>query len=250
MPNKMSLHELFAFAEETPKAACSQEALNRIKANVNAQILSKPKHNKIIRIVIIAAAITLTAAVTVAAAGQWLGLRPFTKQEKQSIKQPAYAVFSQDAPEASEPHIFGETAQIIDEEYLDGTRSFLFTSIDTWATEETGAQYSIPEFVFENGDIAIFTKSDTQGWGLQKGDTLTLSFAQNVKENPRADAIGDNISIGIIKNGVPHTLTTEKNLTIQYEYTADKDSTYYFFVQNASAASVVIKQGTIAHNED
>lgn len=97
----------------------------------------------------------------------------------------------------------------------------------------------IPSIYFSPSHMIIFTRSDGQGWTLNKGNSFTLNFTLDERQSLTMET-------GYVVNGEYHTITPHiKGIDFSETVTADQDGTYYFCVTNLSSENAVIVDGTI-----
>ena len=107
----------------------------------------------------------------------------------------------------------------------------------------------MPVLLMGNGDLAVLTRTDGQGWTLEAGEKLTLEFSLDLENCPGADKDGERLVVGYRKDGEVVEQITEKRRNFSYTIQAQEAGSYCFFVKNASAGNVVLLNGTI-RNED
>lgn len=192
------------------------------------------------------AAVLLTACGAAVAAEHLFGLRLFDDTERLALQQPQYAVIAGEPIDGTGPRISAEAAEILLPEYLGETVRFTFTDAGTVAgTPGSTAETTFPDFVFDNGGVAILTRSDNRGWLLQKGDTLTIRFAQNTRDNPSADETGSRMELGIIQDGEPLYLSDADELQTEYVFTAGESGTYWFYLKNYASNAIIVENVTV-----
>ena len=111
------------------------------------------------------------------------------------------------------------------------------TNIETTKEDDI---YQIPELMFFNSNIVIFTQNNA-GWNLQKGDQINLSF-----EKYPSEIENQAIEIGVIYNKALNKGEVLRDLEGTYTYTAEEPGEYYLYMIGGSTESITLKSGEIA----
>ena len=111
------------------------------------------------------------------------------------------------------------------------------TNIETTKEDDI---YQIPELMFFNSNIVIFTQNNV-GWNLQKGDQINLSF-----EKYPSEIENQAIEIGVLYNKALNKGEVLRDLEGTYTYTAEEPGEYYLYMIGGSTESITLKSGEIA----
>ncbi len=256
MTEKIELHDLFAQIDDTTQLNTQGIREERIKAAVLDKI-QPPQTERIRRgrpsrrwfAALIAAACALVLSMGVCAlTGGLFGVRLLDDSQRQALQTPRYAVIAGSRlPETGDDErlLTGYSAQILDEEYLAENELIFFDSVGTITGETEDGQTAFPEFIFENGDTAILTQPQGEGWQLQQGDTITVTFRQNIQDNPNAFPQGNKLSLGVILDGIPQDLWQGSDTSFTFCYTAPRAGTFYFYLQDLSSEPVIITDAAV-----
>ena len=217
---------------------------------INKRMVSNGKR-KIVFIIAVVAVLTISTICTFAAyETSFFGINPFTEANHESLMNPPAAYFTEQLLENQRPSIFDTSADIIEAKYLTKDSGFSFTSIGTVEAISNNDCWTVPSFMFNNGDVALLVQANESGWCLDEGEVITLSISQNITDNTAADKDGDRIGIGVVSEGVPTSLTTIKSLSAIIEFAVPETGTYYFYLQNGSAGIIVVDSISLQVSED
>lgn len=256
MSNKVDMYEIFADMNDTSHLDAGDMDLSSIKSRVFQTIGQQPEISKeskskpslrFRRAIIIAVAACLILAslgAYAATTGTLFGVTLFADVEQEQLLD-QYAVITGSRIEGMERDAYGYSADILDEDYFNDDNEFIFNSAGTIEAQKATQGYQVPDFVFDNGDMAIITKGKSDGWKLERGESVRLSFRQNVEDNPNASKDGDILEVGIIVDGKPMPLQTIDGIETEFQYTASERGTYYFYIQNYSADVVIVADASI-----
>ena len=118
-------------------------------------------------------------------------------------------------------------------------KDFMPTAITAFDTNEENGVYKIPEIMFFNSNVVIFT-NDGKGWNLEKGNKINVIYEKYQSE------IGDQvIEIGTIYNKVLNSGEQDNDLQGSYSFTADNSGEYYLYMIGGSTESITLKGGEI-----
>lgn len=136
-------------------------------------------------------------------------------------------------------------SQIADETSFNKT--IPYNSVSDIALSKSEEGFAIPDFLFNSGDIAVFTQEDSSGWFLKKGDVLTVTL----KTNPYfsgASGDGESILFGYILNKKFYEIDTQASAEITFTFTAPEDGIYYPCVENFAMSYIKILSGQVTVN--
>ena len=120
-----------------------------------------------------------------------------------------------------------------------------FDDVGTVSGTKDDSAVKFPEFVFNNGEVAILTNKNGSGWKMEENDTITISLSQNLKDNPHAFSEGNKMALGVIVDGIPNELRCDNDPNMEYTYTAEKSAEVYFYVQDFSSEPIVVSGAMI-----
>lgn len=253
MRESIELHELFSQLDDTEQIdlrGADPERIRRLTEKKLAQAGQKSSAHRKIFLTGLAAALAMgLAACAAAVSAQVWGVQLFDQKQKDRLNGPLYAVItsaSQPAQDQEERVLAGFSEEILDIDYLNENKIPFFDEVGTVSGSEERAGMAFPEFVFDNGEIAIFTKADGSGWKMEENGTLTLSLRQNQKDNPHASPDGDKLALGVIVDGIPCELLCGYDPEPEYTYTAQSAGEVYFYVQNFSAGPIVVADAKVS----
>lgn len=99
-----------------------------------------------------------------------------------------------------------------------------------------------PEFIGENGAVAILTKEDGKGWDCSPGDRITWLFEKYLPQNKSDQAI----AIGYIKDGIMyHPKIYQEEIGGEYQVEVNHSGTVYIYILCVSSDPVAVKAGRI-----
>lgn len=127
-----------------------------------------------------------------------------------------------------------------------GNNILLPYTVKEFETECKDGKYIVPEIIFWNGDMVIFTKEDGSGWQLNKGDSLILELENNDDKNSESKYI----SFGYVYNG--KLVETEKmigQVNQPFEIVAEKKGEYYICIMNVGVDSITFRGEIRMENE-
>lgn len=117
--------------------------------------------------------------------------------------------------------------------------NFTPSAIAEIETLEEDNIYKIPELMFFNSNVVIYTQNKS-GWNLQKGDQIHLNFEVYPSK------IGNQaFEIGVIYNKVLNKGEVFQDLTGTYTYTAEEPGEYFIYMIGGSTESISLKTGEI-----
>jgi len=97
--------------------------------------------------------------------------------------------------------------------------------ISKFIVKEENDKYITPEIIGTNGSISVFTKEDSSGWALNKGQVLTVNFNKyksKIIEHQTA-------TIGYVLNGKMVNGENFSELSGNCKITADELGEYYIY---------------------
>ena len=128
----------------------------------------------------------------------------------------------------TEPKPYVSCGVITDEESLNLAGSSLVKA-------EDGA---IPETFLSPGYMAVFARTDAEGWQVSDGETVSVSFT--LAENQTID-----MEAGFVLNGTYHKLFRALGPTLSTEFTPEEGGTLYLCLTNRSSQTAVLQSGSI-----
>lgn len=255
MKNSIELHELFSQLDDTERMNLRAADAKRIRrltekklALAGSESTPRSARRRFFLTGLAAALAMVLAACAAAVSAQVWGVQLFDQKQKDRLSGPLYAVsssVSQPAQGQPERVLAGFSEEILDIDFLNENRIPFFDEVGTVSGSEEKTGMVFPSFVFDNGEVAIFTRADGSGWQLKEADSLTLSLRQNRKENPHASPDGDKLALGVIVDGIPCELLCGYDPEPEYTYTAQSAGEVYFYVQNFSAGPIVVEDTVI-----
>jgi len=129
----------------------------------------------------------------------------------------------------TEPKPYASCGVITDEESLNLAGSSLVEAKD-------GA---VPETFISPGYMAVFARTDADGWQVSGGETVSVSFT--LAENQTID-----MEAGFVLNGTYHKLFRALGPTLSTEFTPEQAGTLYLCLTNRSSRTAVLQSGNIA----
>lgn len=122
-----------------------------------------------------------------------------------------------------------------------------YNSVSDVVLSKSDTGFNVPDFLFNSGDIAVFTQTASNGWSLKKGDTLTVTL----KTDPYfsgADGNGESILFGYILDKKFYEMDTQTNTEFTFTLTAPEDGIYYPCIENFSISYIKILSGEVETN--
>lgn len=101
---------------------------------------------------------------------------------------------------------------------------------------------AIPEVFISPGYMAVFARTEADGWEVSSGETVSVSFTL-------ADGQSIDMEAGYVLNGTYHELFRALGPEFSTEFTAEEDGTLYFCVMNRSSRTAVIQNGSVESSE-
>ncbi|HIT90042.1 MAG TPA: hypothetical protein IAC41_06460 [Candidatus Merdenecus merdavium] len=217
-----------------------KEELKKSK-NVSSFFLSKVGLIVIVGIILIGMSTVVYAAIS----GQLQGIFKSTSEiEKQiNIKRPEINPTTEDmVTEREEVDEFTINSNVVDETSFEDN---LFRSVvtDMPLAQLEKDTYSEKDLIFDQENIAIFTKENGEGWKMKKGDTMELSisidptFADSEQE-------GESIRFAYVFQKKYNILTIEKinneNKIIKIDI--PEDGEYFPAIENISLTYIKINE--------
>ena len=129
----------------------------------------------------------------------------------------------------TEPKPYVSCGVITDEESLNLAGSSLVEAKD-------GA---VPETYISPGYMAVFARTDAEGWQVSGGETVSVSFT--LAENQTIE-----LEAGFVLNGTYHKLFRALGPTLSTEFTPEQAGTLYLCLTNRSSRTAVLQSGNIA----
>lgn len=104
--------------------------------------------------------------------------------------------------------------------------------------EESG---SYPKLIIPNGDMALLTQENGEGWRLAAGDSVTVSYKLYATEGN-----GTTLLLGHVKDSIIMEDELAKETFLgQYTFTASEDGVYYFYLMGASSDYVAVEKVSV-----
>ena len=129
----------------------------------------------------------------------------------------------------TEPKPYVSCGVITDEESLNLAGSSLVEAKD-------GA---VPETYISPGYMAVFARTEEDGWQVSGGETASVSFT--LAENQTIE-----LEAGFVLNGTYHKLFRALGPTLSTEFTPEQAGTLYLCLTNRSSRTAVLQSGNIA----
>lgn len=136
-------------------------------------------------------------------------------------------------------------SQIADETSFNKT--IPYNSVSDIALSKSEEGFAIPDFLFNSGDIAVFTQEDSGGWFLKKGDVLTVTL----KIDPyfsESDGNGEGFVFGYLLGQKFYETDSQYDTEFNFTMTALEDGVYYPCVQNLSNGYSKVLSGQVTVN--
>lgn len=176
---------------------------------------------------LLAAAIMLLALGGACLAGvRYFGVGSAKGADERELTKPLPTEASSEA--AAEPKPYTSCGVITDEESLNLAGSSLVQTGD-------GA---VPETFISPGYMAVFARTEAEGWEALSGETVSLSFTL-------ADGQTIDMEAGYVQNGVYHKLFRALGPELSTEFTTEEAGTLYFCLTNRSSRTAVIESGSV-----
>ena len=128
----------------------------------------------------------------------------------------------------TEPKPYVSCGVITDEESLNLAGSSLVEAKD-------GA---VPETYISPGYMAVFARTDAEGWQVSGGETVLVSYT--LAENQTIE-----LEAGFVLNGTYHKLFRALGPTLSTEFTPEQAGTLYLCLTNRSSRTAVLQSGSI-----
>ena len=179
---------------------------------------------------ILAAALLLLALCGACFAGvRYFGVGSAKGKDFEELTEPLPTeAVSSDAMTESEPKPYASCGVIPDEESLHLAGSSLVKMEDG----------TIPEVFISPGYMAVFARTEADGWQVSGGETVSVSFT--LAENQSID-----MEAGYVLNGAYHPLFRALGPELSTEFTAGEDGTLYFCVIDRSSQTAVLEGGSV-----
>ena len=177
--------------------------------------------------VLLAAAILLLALGGACLAGvRYFGVGSARGADVRELTKPLPTEASSEA--AAEPKPYTSCGVIANEEGLNLAGSSLVQTGD-------GA---VPETFISPGYMAVFARTEAEGWEALSGETVSLSFTL-------ADGQTIDMEAGYVQNGVYHKLFRALGPELSTDFTTEEAGTLYFCLTNRSSRTAVIESGCV-----
>lgn len=175
----------------------------------------------------LAAAIMLLALGGACLAGvRYFGVGSARGADERELTKPLPTEASSEA--AAEPKPYTSCGVIANEEGLNLAGSSLVQTGD-------GA---VPETFISPGYMAVFARTEAEGWEALSGETVSLSFTL-------ADGQTIDMEAGYVQNGVYHKLFRALGPELSTDFTTEEAGTLYFCLTNRSSRTAVIENGSV-----
>ena len=179
---------------------------------------------------LLAAVVLLLALGGACFAGvQVFGVGSAKGKDVRELMKPLPTQTVSEAQTETEPKPYASCGVILDEEDLRLAGSSLVEA-------EDGA---IPETFLSPGYMAVFARTDAEGWQVSDGETVSVSFT--LAENQTID-----MEAGFVLNGTYHKLFRALGPTLSTEFTPEEGGTLYLCLTNRSSQTAVLQSGNIA----
>ena len=178
---------------------------------------------------LLAAAVLLLALGGACFAGvQVFGVGSAKGKDVRELTKPLPTQTVSEAQTETEPKPYASCGVILDEEDLSLAGSSLVKA-------EDGA---IPETFLSPGYMAVFARTDAEGWQVSDGETVSVSFT--LAENQTID-----MEAGFVLNGTYHKLFRALGPTLSTEFTPEEGGTLYLCLTNRSSRTAVLQSGSV-----
>ena len=178
---------------------------------------------------LLAAVVLLLALGGACFAGvQVFGVGSAKGKDVRELTKPLPTQTVSEAQTETEPKPYASCGVILDEEDLSLAGSSLVKA-------EDGA---IPETFLSPGYMAVFARTDAEGWQVSDGETVSVSFT--LAENQTID-----MEAGFVLNGTYHKLFRALGPTLSTEFTPEEGGTLYLCLTNRSSRTAVLQSGSV-----
>lgn len=179
--------------------------------------------------VLLAAAIMLLALGGACLAGvRYFGVGSAKGADERELTKPLPTEASSEAAAEPMPKPKPSCGVIANEESLNLAGSSLVQTGD-------GA---VPETFISPGYMAVFARTEAEGWEALSGETVSLSFTL-------ADGQTIDMEAGYVQNGVYHKLFRALGPELSTEFSTEEAGTLYFCLTNRSSRTAVIESGSV-----
>lgn len=110
--------------------------------------------------------------------------------------------------------------------------------IEEFAAVESEDGYRCTEIIIPNGQAAVYTKEDGNGWDLKAGQTITINYTLY-------DG-GETLKIGVIKDNTMYNGTIISGKEGEYSLTAKESGTYYIYLISYSSDYISLNNSIIS----
>ena len=178
---------------------------------------------------LLAAAVLLLALGGACFAGvQVFGVGSAKGKDVRELTKPLPTQTVSEAQTEAEPKPYASCGVITDEESLNLAGSSLVEAKD-------GA---VPETYISPGYMAVFARTDAEGWQVSGGETVLVSCT--LAENQTIE-----LEAGFVLNGTYHKLFRALGPTLSAEFTPEQAGTLYLCLTNRSSRTAVLQSGSI-----
>ena len=149
-----------------------------------------------------------------------------------------------------EPAILETNPPVINSHVADAasfSKNIPYNSISDVILSKSDDGFNIPDFLFNSGDIAVFTQDASNGWSLKKGDVLTVTL-ETAPYFSGANGDGETILFGYILDRKFYEIDTQSNAEVTFTLTAPKDGIYYPCVENFAISYIKVLSGQVTVN--
>lgn len=122
-----------------------------------------------------------------------------------------------------------------------------YNSVSDVSLSKSDEGFNIPDFLFNSGDIAVFTQDASNGWSLKKGDVLTVTL----KTSPYfsgSDGKGEGIVFGYLLDQKFYEINSQYDTEFNFTITVNEDGIYYPCIQNLSNGYIKVLSGQVTVN--
>lgn len=104
--------------------------------------------------------------------------------------------------------------------------------------EVPGESGSYPKLIIPNGDMALLTQENGEGWRLAAGNSVTVSYKLYATEGN-----GTTLLLGHVKDGIiMENKLAKETFSGNYTFTVSEDGEYYFYLMGASSDYVAVEK--------
>lgn len=108
---------------------------------------------------------------------------------------------------------------------------------------------NLPECYLDNGAMIILTKSNKDGWDIEKKTRLSFEFMQErIIETDMAQP--GVLELGYIFNGELKEQQIVNQNYCSVDFSLESEGTYYFYLKNCSSDRIIITKGTISQMQE